>query len=321
MSEKQFKPAWWLINSHLQTIWPVIFRRSISLNLRRERLELPDGDFLDLDWLIADKNCHKLVLILHGLEGSVESHYARGIMKCIADQGWNAVFMHFRGCSGEPNRLPRDYHSGETKDINYVATLLHKRFPETQLAAVGYSLGGNVLLKWLGETRKQNPLHAAIAISVPFELHKAAAHIKKGFSRFYQWYFIKCLRYRLGNKFKRVKAPLDIKVIAEVNTMIEFDDKITAPLHGFSGVDEYYNHSSSRQYLSKIEVPTLIVHAKDDPFMSQDVIPEPKEISAKITLEITDNGGHVGFVSGNYPWCPSYWLESRIPEFLCQHFK
>ncbi|MBA3660982.1 MAG: hydrolase [Gammaproteobacteria bacterium] len=316
MSKKQFKPAWWLPNSHLQTIWPVFCRRIIPLPLKRERLELPDGDFVDLDWLVNKAPCEKLVIILHGLEGSVDSHYARGMLRSLALRGWHAVFMHFRGCSGEPNRFPKDYHSGHTSDVSYVVDLIKSRYPNAKLGAVGYSLGGNVLLKWLGETKEKSPLQVATAISVPFELHKAAARLQKGFSRFYQWYFIKCLRFRLEEKFKNLAAPLDLSVFNQVKTMAEFDDKVTAPLHGFTGVDDYYNASSSRQFLNHITVPTLIIHAKDDPFMSEDVIPQQDDLPANIFLEITERGGHVGFVGGRYPWRPDYWLESRVPHFL-----
>lgn len=318
MTGNPFKPAWWLPNSHLQTLWPVLFRREIkNLPLERERLELPDGDFIDLDWLIENKDSDgPLVLILHGLEGSIESHYAKGTLQCVAQAGYRGVFMHFRGCSGEHNRLPRTYHSGETSDVDYVVKTILRRQPNVQLAAIGFSLGGNVLLKWLGETHQKNPLKAAIAVSVPFELHKAATRIQKGFSRVYQWYFIKCLCDRLSQKFQAVPSPLDIAVFNEVNTMFEFDDKITSPLHGFEGVDDYYAKASSKQYLKSINVPTLIVHAKDDPFMSEDIIPSLDEVSSKIELEVTEKGGHVGFVSGKYPWNPEYWLEKRIPDFL-----
>jgi len=326
MSGNQFKPAWWLRNPHLQTMWPVFCRRNVKdLPLERERLELPDGDFIDLDWLgdaKNEKNKNKpLVLILHGLEGSIDSHYSKNMLKTLAHSGWRGVFMHFRGCSGEPNRLPRSYHSGETGDVNFVTKILFDREPDIKIAAIGFSLGGNVLLKWLGETGKHNPLCAAIAVSVPFELHKAAARIQQGFSKFYQWYFIRCLRERLSRKFQARPTMVDPSLIHQVHTMYEFDDKITAPLHGFSGVEEYYLMASSRRYLRSIQVPTLIVHAKDDPFMSPDIIPAPDELSPRILLEVTEGGGHVGFVAGKYPWRPQYWLEQRVTAFLADHLK
>lgn len=321
MSGNQFKPAWWLPNSHLQTIWPVICRTEIkNLPLKRERFELPDGDFIDLDWIGKDKSA-PLVLVMHGFEGSIESHYAKGILRKIDEAGWRGVFVHFRGCSGEPNRLPRSYHSGETHDFDLIVNVLLEREQNKNFAAIGYSLGGNVLLKWLGETGHQNPLKAAIAISVPFELHKAADRIQRGFSRLYQWYFMKCIRERLHHKFKYVPAPIDPSLLSEVHTMRDFDDKYTAPLHGFSGVEEYYSTASSRQYLRTIQVPTLILHAKDDPFMTEDVIPTEEEISSYVNLEVTDTGGHVGFVTGRYPWRPTYWLEERVPLFLKEFLK
>lgn len=320
MSKQDFKAAWWLFNPHLQTIWPVLIRKFKKLSVERERLELPDGDFLDLDWMGKDQS-GPLVMILHGLEGSTESHYVKGMLNAINACGWRGVVMHFRGCSGEPNRLPRSYHSGETKDLEYVISVLMEREQETPLASIGYSLGGNVLLKWLGETKANNPLKAAIAVSVPFELHKAASRIECGFSRFYQWYFLRCLRERLSAKFTKVPTDVDVNFLNQLQTMREFDDKYTAPLHGFCNVDHYYQVASSRQYLRHIQIPTLIVHAKDDPFMTEDIIPQPEELSSCIELEITNEGGHVGFVSGTYPWKPQYWLEDRVTQYLKDYFK
>lgn len=320
MKGSDFKPAWWLPNPHLQTLWPVFLRRDVrNVVLERERIELPDGDFIDLDW-VGRHQSGPLVIMLHGFEGSIESHYAKGTLQKIQENGWRGAFMHFRGCSGEPNRLPQSYHSGETKDVDYVVKFLMERENNPGIAAVGYSLGGNVLLKWLGETGKNNPLKAAIAISVPFELQKAARRIQSGFSRCYQWYFLRCLRERLSHKFKFVPtAPLDPDELHEVNTIFDFDNKYTAPLHGFSDVVDYYEKSSSRQFLNAIQVPTLILHSKDDPFMSEDVIPQSHELSSQIILEVTETGGHVGFVSGKYPWRPEYWLEKRIPDFLREY--
>lgn len=317
----QFKPAWWLKNSHLQTIWPALCRPNVKdLNLKRERVELPDGDFIDLDWA-SNEGDGPIILILHGLEGSIDSHYAKSLLKRFTDHGWRGAFMHFRGCSGEPNRLARGYHSGETGDVEFVVRQVREREPNVRMAVVGISLGGNVLLKWLGETAEQPQLvDAAIAVSVPFELHKAATRMQQGFSRFYQWYFMKCLRERLVEKFQVTVSPVNPDVLHELRNMFEFDDKVTAPLHGFNGVDDYYTTSSSRQYLGRIKVPTLIMHAKDDPFMSSDVIPEPHELSSSIILEVSDHGGHVGFVGGKYPWRPEYWLDQRIPDFLKGYF-
>lgn len=320
MSE-EFKPAWWLRNPHLQTLWPTLCRRPLKdIALRRERLELADGDFIDLDWLGPEKNGAPLVLILHGFEGSVNSHYAKGMMLALEKQGWRAVFMHFRGCSGEHNRLSRSYHSGETSDVATVSQILRKRDPHAPLAAVGFSLGGNVLLKWLGETKQQNPLTAAIAISVPLQLEKTVWRIRQGFSRVYEQHLLKCACARLKSKFEKNPGPIEHSQFLQIRTMRDFDDKVTAPLHGFSGADEYYFKSSSRQYLHAIQVPTLLIQAKDDPFMTPDIIPMPDELSEYVKLELTDLGGHVGFVSGRFPWRPEYWLEQRVPAFLRAYF-
>jgi predicted alpha/beta-fold hydrolase len=319
MSGDQFKPAWWLPSSHMQTIWPSIFRFSIKgLPLTRERFELPDHDFLDVDW-VNKEGTGPIVLILHGFEGSIESHYAKGMLQAAYKQGWRGAFMHFRGCSGEPNRLPRGYHSGDTHDVSFIVNRLLDREPDVSLAAIGYSLGGNVLLKWLGETGRQNPLKAAVAISVPFDLHSASKRIQRGFSRFYQWYLLKCARARLLEKLLAMDAPINLTSLAEAQTIREFDHHYTVPMHGFANVDEYYTITSCGRYLRAIKVPTLILHAKDDPFMSEDVIPNEDEVSPCVQLEITQKGGHVGFVTGKFPWKPRYWLEERVPAFLYPH--
>src|SRR6185437_406987 len=198
MNTSPFKPAWWLSNPHLQTLWPTLCRQPIkNLSLRRERFELHDGDFLDLDW--SDGGTGPIILILHGFEGSIKSPYAKGMLQAIHNKKWRGVFMHFRSCSEEYNRLPRIYHSGETNDVTTVVTELKNREPSTPIAAIGFSLGGNVLLKWLGETGHANPLTAAVAISVPFELQKAANRINKGFSRVYQWHLLKSIRNKVKN--------------------------------------------------------------------------------------------------------------------------
>jgi predicted alpha/beta-fold hydrolase len=304
-----FKPAWWLPTPHLQTVWPALFRSEIKgLNLKRERLELPDQDFIDIDW-VGENQRGPIVLMLHGFEGSIESHYAKGMLKAFVEKGWRGAFMHFRGCSGEPNRLPRAYHAGETSDLSYVVARLMDREPDAAIAAIGYSLGGNVLLKWMGETGRQNPLKAAVAISVPFDLHEASKRIQRGFSRFYQWYLLKCARQRIVQKFLQMRAPIDLERLVHAHSLREFDHQYTVPVHGFSSVDEYYTITSCGRYLRSIKVPTLILHAKDDPFMTESVIPSFKELAPCVQLEVSDKGGHVGFVGGHYPWRPRYWLE------------
>lgn len=322
MRKSQFKPAWWLPFSHLQTIWPALVRRNAKLvsQLEHERVELPDGDFLDLAWAGRHEK-GPIVIILHGFEGSLHSHYIAGMLNALKKDGLRSVFMHFRGCSGTPNRLARGYHSGETGDVAFVADFLKKREPNTPLAAVGYSLGGNVLLKWLGETGKSNPLTAAVAVSVPFELTSAVKRMQRGFSRLYQWYLLYYACKRLKYKYQQQAELAELGLrLNSVKTIIEFDNLLTAPLHGFENAHHYYQEASSRRYLRHIEVPTLIVHAKDDPFMTDEVIPAVSELSSSVQLEMSERGGHVGFVSGRYPWKPKYWLEERVPRFFAEHF-
>ncbi len=298
----------------MQTLWPYLFRRTPQVELKRERIELPDGDFLDLDW--STNNSGPIVVILHGLEGSSDSKYVRGLLKAVHERGWRGVVMHFRGCSGEPNRLPRSYHSGETGDLVHVVNLLRRREPETPLFVVGFSLGGNVLLKWLGETGAQAPIKAAVAVSVPFLLGESAKRLDQGFSRLYQWGLMRSMRNAVAGKRRLMKLPLRIEDLSALRTFRDFDEHVTAPLHGFVGAEDYYLRSSSRQYLRGIQVPTLIVQSCDDPFMTDAVIPQDGELSSAIELELYDGGGHVGFIEGALPWRPEYWLEERVLHHL-----
>jgi predicted alpha/beta-fold hydrolase len=303
-----FKPAWWLPGPHLQTMWSVLFRKKLNaIWLKRERIELPDGDFVDLDW--GKKPTGPIVMILHGLEGSSNSLYSQGLAQALEQSGWRVVVMNFRSCSGEINRLPRLYHSGDTADVATIVKILQQREPTTRMAMVGFSIGGNVLLKWLGETGSNNPLVAAVAISVPFELEKSVRRLEQGFSKIYQWHLLRFLKIKLA---KKNQPP----ALQNFTTIYDFDDQVTAPLHGFSNAKDYYQQSSCRKFLANITVPTLLLHAKDDPFMPPEVIPQISELSASTHLEVTPNGGHVGFISGNIPFFPTYWLELRIPVFL-----
>ncbi|MDX1435129.1 MAG: hydrolase [Gammaproteobacteria bacterium] len=315
--ESEYRAPWWLRSAHLQTIWGPLLRRGPRVALRRERLELPDGDFIDLDWTTGTGG--PLVLILHGLEGSSTSHYARGLLAALHARGFRAVLMHFRGCSGEPNRLARSYHSGDSAELDCVWGKLREREPRAPMAAVGYSMGGNLLLKWLGEQGERAPIRAAVAVCVPFDLADAARRLERGASRIYQARLVGELRRKLERKFPAPHRPFDLAAVNRCRTFFEFDDLVTAPLHGFAGVDDYYARSSAGQFLHRIRAPTLIVHARDDPFMTPEVIPAPGALSPSIRLELSAHGGHVGFVHGRWPWRARYWLESRIPEFLKAH--
>ncbi len=309
-----FTPAWWLPGPHAQTLWPYLLRRLPNVARRRERLELPDGDFLDLDWSGADSG--PLAVLLHGLEGSSHSHYAAGIMYALQQHGWRSVLLHFRGCSGSPNRLARGYHAGETGDLDYVIRLLRQREPATPVAVIGYSLGGNVLLKWLGEQGAQAPVIGAVTVSVPFTLANAAVRLNTGLSRLYQWSLLHRLRASMREKWHSSGKRDGLKMLDSLRSLREFDDRVTAPLHGFTGADDYYAQCSSRSFLRRIGIPTLMLQARDDPFMTAAGLPGPEELSASIEFELTDTGGHVGFVAGSSPWRAHYYSEERLPAFL-----
>jgi uncharacterized protein len=310
----EFKPAWWCRNRHLQTLYPRLFRKAPSLNLYDEQLELPDGDFIDLVWTEKIET-GPIVVLLHGLEGSIDSSYVKGILKTIVDCDWQGVLMQFRGCSGRHNRLERSYHSGDTGDINTFITELKTRYPDRDIAAVGISLGGNALVKYLGEQADNCAIKAAIAISIPFDLANCAEELKTGFSRLYQDHLIKSLSKKMRDKFKEKPAPIDLDKLNEWNDFFLFDHNVTAPIHGFDSVDDYYTKSSCKQFIKHITTPTLILHSKDDPFMNKAALPVEDEISESVTLELTEKGGHVGFVYGN-PFKEKYWYETRMVEFF-----
>ncbi|MGB5440034.1 MAG: hydrolase [Gammaproteobacteria bacterium] len=316
ITSSAFVPAWWLRGAHRQTLFASLCRRRLAPPLERERVELPDGDFIDLDW---SKNATgKIVLVLHGLEGSLESHYTGGLLKALAENNYQAGLMYFRNCSGEPNRLARSYHSGETGDLDFIVRQILEKHPARPLVAIGFSLGGNVLLKWLGEQAQASPLHSAMAISVPFDLNSAALKLEKGLSRIYQRHLLKKLRKSVGRKAAHHPPPLALEQLHELRTFRQFDDRITAPLHGFRDVDDYYTRSSSKQYLKTIHTPTLIIQASDDPFLPAAALPRDPELAAAVTLELSSRGGHVGFITGANPFNPHYWLEQRVLQFLAE---
>ena len=318
-----FRPAWWLDNPHLQTIYPALLRRPPTLLRRRERLATPDADFIDLDWY-GDGDA-PLAILLHGLSGSSHSSYILGLQPALLAQGFASVAMNFRGCSGESNRLARCYHSGETEDVDFLYRTLRQRYPSRAIAAVGFSLGGNVLLKWLGERGGQLDLFAAVAVSVPLVLSECATRLDYGFSKIYRDRLLTELKQYMQDKLRHLQAIgagrevaklRELGDLSAIRSFWQYDDRVVAKLHGFAGVDDYYRCSSSRQFLPKIRVPTLLVQAADDPFMTPAVLPEPGELSPQVTLELHANGGHVGFVGCNRGLKIDYWLDGRIPRFL-----
>lgn len=317
-----FRPAWWLKNPHLQTMYPALLRKSPKLARQRERLDTPDGDVVDLDWYGRRRDA--IVILLHGLAGSSDSGYIVGLQQALVGCGYGSVALNFRGCGGSPNRLARCYHAGDTADIDFVYQTLRRRYPQAALAAVGFSLGGNVLLKWLGEKGDSLALQAAVAVSVPLLLAECASKLDDGFSKVYRWYLLGELkRYMrrkrqylesrgLAEEAEKLRALGDLSAI---RSFWQYDDRVVARLHGFNDVHDYYRQSSSRRFLPAIRVPTLLLQAADDPFMTPAVLPARNELAPLTLLEVSQGGGHVGFVGGD-SMPGGYWLERRIPAFL-----
>jgi predicted alpha/beta-fold hydrolase len=318
-----FRPVWWLNSPHLQTIYPAFLRRiSPPAGIRRERLETSDGDFLDIDWI--DNGNQPLVILLHGLAGSSRSGYIQGLQHSLLAAGLASVALNFRGCSGEMNRMARCYHSGETEDIHFLYNILRQRFPNRTMAAIGFSLGGNVLLKWLGEQGDRLELSAAVAVSVPLLLNECADKLDRGFSKLYRDYLLRELKQYMRIKLRHLQhigqheqaeRILKLGDLSGIKSFWQYDDKVVAGLHGFEDAHDYYRRSSSRQFLKHIRVRTLVLQAKDDPFMTERVLPSAAELSDKVQLEVCAGGGHVGFVGGSW-FRPEYWVEERISEFL-----
>ncbi len=326
-----FTPAIGLANPHLQTLWAPLLRRPPRPSRRRQTLELPDGDCVRLDWCETPggREIAPLVILLHGLAGCSGSSYILGLQSVLLRHGLASVVLNFRGSTGEPNRLARGYHSGDTGDLDALVRHLQADRPGRPLLAVGFSLGGNVLLKWLGERGQGAELVAACAVSVPLRLDLCATRLDQGFSRRYRDHLLALLKRQIESKRAHFAAVGNLRERARLDALTgwrearsfwEFDDRVVAPLHGFAGVDDYYARASSRQFLGAIRVPTLVIQAEDDPFMTPEVLPGPEELSASVRLQVTRRGGHVGFVEGSL-LRPGYWLERRLPEFLVQQLQ
>lgn len=316
-----FKPAFGLKNRHLQTLYSTFFRKPLSLKFDIERFGLDDGDFIECYWYNKPntKDNKPIVILFHGLAGSYKSPYIQGTMKKLAQNGFSSVLMHFRGCSGEQNSLPRSYHSGDSGDAKAWLSHLKHRFSHAKLFGIGYSLGGNMLLKLLGELKHSSPLTKAISISAPLQLDICAYKMDSGFSKFYQRHLLKNLNKSLEQKYHHHDMKsfinLDKNEIKNLKTFWKFDDLYTAPIHGFKSAQDYYTKCSSKQFLKDITTPTLIIHSKDDPFMTTEILPNLSELSSKVKLELFEHGGHVGFVGGTI-FNPKYWLEDKIISYF-----
>jgi predicted alpha/beta-fold hydrolase len=292
--------------------------------VRRERVETPDGDFVDLDWATGATTSPRvppgpLVLVLHGLEGSIRSPYVGGLFREITARGWRAVCLNFRSCSGELNRLRRFYHSGDTGDLDFVVRHLLAREPGLSMGLVGVSLGGNVLLKWLGEEGSRAPeaIFGAVGISVPFDLVACARRLDRGFHRYvYTARFLRTMRAKVRAKARRYPDFVDVAAARRARTFEAYDRAVTAPLNGFADEVDYWTRASSAPYLARIRRPTLLLSARDDPFVPPASLPDPGRLPAEVRAEFVPTGGHVGFLEGRWPWRVSSWAERRAIAFL-----
>ena len=324
ITNSAFKPAWWMRNRHLQTILPRLYPTPCDFSPFHNILELSDGDFVELTWSqrpesIADDK--PIVLVLHGLEGSFDSFYAKRMMNAMYKKGWATVLMHFRGCGKRTNRKAQTYHSGQTADVVEFIARLKADFPTHPLYAVGFSLGGNVLTKYVGEN-EDSGLDGAVVISAPLDLAICSKAIGEGFAKVYQKYLVDKLRVSTKEKIDHLKDEFPINVskqqLDDVVVLGEFDELVTAPLNGFKDAQDYYQQCSGNNFLKTCNTPTLIIHAKDDPFMTSEVIPTPEMLSEQVTLEVSEKGGHVGFLSGMNPFNPEFWAETRSTDFISQ---
>lgn len=292
-----FEPPWWMRNRHAQTVLGSYWSERPEVPRRREWVELPDGDRIALDWMDGEPDA-PIVLACHGLESSSDSGYVRRLMARLREEGWRGAAMNFRGCGGESNRLLRSYHSGDTGDLGRVIEMISGRFPSAPLFLTGFSLGGNVALKWLGEKGEaaSRIARGACACSVPYDLLRCQGYMGRGIRRFYVWHFLRSLKRKAREKAKLFPGAFDAAKVLRAKTFEEFDDAFTAPLHGFKDYRDYYGRSSCNRYLRSVRVPTLLIAARDDPFAPPDVLPNEYDIDPeRIRTLFLDRGGHLGF--------------------------
>jgi len=317
-----FKAPMWQVGGHMQTIIPSLFPQVAKQAYVRERWELADGDFVDVDWTespaLLDNAQHKPVLVLfHGLEGSSQSHYARVMMSAAKQRGWLGVVVHFRGCSGEPNRLPRVYYAGDAAEINTFISIIHQKLPDHPIYVAGVSLGGNALLKWLGQYPEdaRRLVKAAAAISAPIALKETAHSLDQGLNYLlYSKHFVASMKPKALQMAARFPDYLDAKRIQDVSTVQEMDDAVTSVLFGAKNANEYYDINASKPWLSAIQTETLILNAKNDPFVPFEALPSASEVSGTVHLDYQAEGGHAGFYGDGDQTTP--WLAARIFHFF-----
>ena len=306
----------WLPGGHLQTIYPATCLRKPAVAYRRERWQAPDGDFVDLDFVDGAAG-QPFMLLFHGLEGSSDSHYARALMALLVERGWGGVVVHFRGCSGEVNLAPRFYHSGDAQEIDWIVRRLdayRKKRHASNFYAAGVSLGANALLRWLGESQHQaEMIDAACAISAPLDLAGGGAALSSGLNLLYTRIFLQTLKPKCLLKLKQFPGLVDRERMLRARDLFEFDNVVTAPLHGYRDTNDYWDRASAKHVLDDITVPTLVLNARNDPFLPPQHLPETA--SPYVTLDYPQEGGHVGFVTGRFPGGLT-WLPQRMLHFL-----
>ncbi|MDB5728524.1 MAG: alpha/beta fold hydrolase [Noviherbaspirillum sp.] len=306
----------WLPGGHLQTLYPATCIRKPEVGYRRERWMTHDGDFIDVDFIDGQPD-KPFIVLFHGLEGSSDSHYARALMAHIAALGWSGAVPHFRGCSGEPNHAPRFYHSGDAEEVEWIIRRLaadRKQYPLSKFYAAGVSLGGNALLRWLGEAQHQADIvDGACAISAPLDLAGGGAALSRGVNMIYTRMFLQSLKPKCLHKLKQFPALFDQDAMLRARTLYEFDNIVTAPLHGFRDTDDYWHRASAKHVLADITVPTLVLNARNDPFLPARHL--PRTAAPRVTLDYPEQGGHVGFATGAAPGRLN-WLPQRIVHFL-----
>jgi len=316
-----FRLPWWARGPHTQTLLARGLRSPDGPPFERERIETEDGDFLDVDWTPDPGPAAPIVLVLHGLEGSSHRRYVRSVARQLLAHGVRTAAMNFRGCSGEPNRALRFYHSGETSDPLSVLEIIRSRYPDRRVGAMGFSLGGNVVLKMLGERDDggSGVVDAAAVMSVPYDLATGCALLEQStMGRLYSAYFMRSLRKKVASKRDRLSERLDIGAIDRARTIREFDEAVTAPLNGFDGAGDYYARCSSAAFLDTIRVPALLLHARNDPFLPPESIPEDAAAAnPKLHMVLEERGGHVGFVEGTLRK-PRFWGEEAAAAFLAE---
>jgi len=312
---KPYAAPAWLPGGHAQTIFAAL-RRPLPVAFERERWDTPDGDFIDLDWA-GPRDAARRMVLFHGLEGSSKSHYARSIVGHAVSQGWRCVVPHFRGCSGEINRLARAYHSGDYTEIDWILHRVRSLASASPLDVAGVSLGGNALLKWLGESGEDATavVSHAVAISAPFDLEAAGHALGRGFNKVYTRVFLNSLKRKSAAKLARFPGSVDERAMHASTNLYEFDNAVTAPLHGFRDTDDYWQKAGSWPGLAAIRVPTLIINARNDPFMPERSLERARSASKHVTLEFPAGGGHAGFLSGPFPGRHG-WLAARILDFF-----